>query len=122
MIAERIGFAPRGGLSAVERFMKAYFLIAKDVGDLTAIVCAELEARQAKRRPVLDRMLGRFRRRRGGASRAADFIVDNDRINVADEDAFAAIPSISSACSGSPTGTTCRSIPTPRAWRRAPCG
>ena len=37
--------------------MKAYFLIAKDVGDLTAIVCAELEARQAKRRPMLDRML-----------------------------------------------------------------
>ena len=31
--------------------MKAYFLIAKDVGDLTAIVCAELEARQAKSCP-----------------------------------------------------------------------
>ncbi|WP_238183807.1 nucleotidyltransferase domain-containing protein, partial [Methylobacterium trifolii] len=44
-IAERLGFGPRGGLSGVERFMKAYFLIAKDVGDLTAIVCAELEAR-----------------------------------------------------------------------------
>ena len=49
MIAERIGFKGRGGLSGVERFMKAYFRIAKDVGDLTAIVCAELEARQAKR-------------------------------------------------------------------------
>ena len=42
--------AGRGGLSGVERFMKHYFLVAKDVGDLTAIVCAELEARQAKRR------------------------------------------------------------------------
>ncbi|WP_230530260.1 [protein-PII] uridylyltransferase [Microvirga roseola] len=87
-IAERIGFSGRGGLSAVERFMKAYFRIAKDVGDLTAIVCAELEARQAKRRPVLDRMLGRFRRRRGGKLEAEDFIIDNDRINVRDEHAF----------------------------------
>ncbi|HEY8381375.1 MAG TPA: [protein-PII] uridylyltransferase [Microvirga sp.] len=88
LVAERIGFAGRGGLSSVERFMKAYFLIAKDVGDLTAIVCAELEARQAKRRPVLDRVLGRFRRRRGGALEAEDFIIDNNRINVRGDDAF----------------------------------
>jgi len=88
VIAERIGFAGRGGLSAVERFMKAYFRIAKDVGDLTAIVCAELEARQAKRRPVLDRMFGRFRRRRGGALEGEDFVIDNDRINVRSDQAF----------------------------------
>ena len=56
IIAERLGFSERGGLSAVERFMKAYFLIAKDVGDLTAIVCAAMEARQAKRIPMLDRL------------------------------------------------------------------
>ena len=30
--------------------MKHYFLIAKDVGDLTAILCAELEDSQAKSR------------------------------------------------------------------------
>src|SRR5215203_208177 len=87
-IAERLGFAPRGGLSAVERFMKAYFLIAKDVGDLTAIVCAELEARQAKHRPVLDRVLGRFRRRRAGSLEADDFVVENDRIGLKDDGAF----------------------------------
>ena len=87
-IAERIGFTGRSGLSGVERFMKAYFRVAKDVGDLTAIVCAELEARQAKRRPVLDRMFGRFRRRRGGAIAGEDFIIDNDRINVPSEHAF----------------------------------
>ena len=34
---------PRSGLRNVERFMKHYFLIAKDVGDLTAILCARLE-------------------------------------------------------------------------------
>jgi len=92
IIAERIGFAPRGGLSSVERFMKAYFLIAKDVGDLTAIVCAELEARQTKKRPMLDRMLGRFRRRRGGALAGNDFIIDNNRINVKSEEVFASDP------------------------------
>lgn len=91
-IAERIGFAPRGGLSAVERFMKAYFLIAKDVGDLTAIVCAELEARQTKRRPMLDRMFGRFRRRSGGALVSEGFIIDNNRLNVENEEAFARDP------------------------------
>ena len=91
-VAERVGLSPRAGLSPVERFMKAYFLTAKDVGDLTAIVCAELEARQAKRRPMLDRMLGRFRRRRGGALEADDFVIDNNRINVSDDDAFARDP------------------------------
>ena len=39
-IARKLGYAPRAGLTDVERFMKHYFLIAKDVGDLTAIVCA----------------------------------------------------------------------------------
>ncbi|WP_210497381.1 [protein-PII] uridylyltransferase [Microvirga antarctica] len=88
VIAERIGYKGRGGLSGVERFMKAYFRVAKDVGDLTAIVCAELEARQTKRRPVLNRLFGHFRRQRGGALVADDFIIDNNRINVVDDLAF----------------------------------
>ena len=37
--------------------MKHYFLIAKDVGDLTAILCAKLEDNQAKPMPVLSRMM-----------------------------------------------------------------
>src|SRR3954468_21300821 len=36
-LAERMGQARRGALSGVERFMKAYFRVAKEVGDLTAI-------------------------------------------------------------------------------------
>jgi [protein-PII] uridylyltransferase len=87
-VAERIGYGARGVLSPVERFMKAYFLVAKDVGDLTAIVCAALESRQAKNRPVLDRMLGRLKRRKGGTLEADDFTIDNDRITIVDEDAF----------------------------------
>ncbi|SFU61256.1 UTP--GlnB (protein PII) uridylyltransferase, GlnD [Methylobacterium sp. UNCCL125] len=88
-IAERFGYEPRGGLSGVERCMKAYFRIAKDVGDLTAIVCAELEARHAKRTPVLDRWIGRFRDRfRATAMEAEDFWIDHGRVNLRAEDAF----------------------------------
>ena len=39
-IAVRLGYTEHPGLQDVERFMKHYFLIAKDVGDLTAILCA----------------------------------------------------------------------------------
>lgn len=92
-IAERFGYEPRGGLSGVERFMKAYFLIAKEVGDLTAIVCAALEARHAKRTPVLDRWIGRFRDRfRATAIEAEDFIDDHGRINLRTADAFSRDP------------------------------
>jgi [protein-PII] uridylyltransferase len=87
-IARRLGYTPRAGLTDVERFMKHYFLIAKDVGDLTAIVCAALEERQAKPRPVLDRFVGRLRRRSSVIADAKDFKVDFDRISVVRSDAF----------------------------------
>ncbi len=40
--------------------MKHYFLVAKEVGDLTAIVCAALEEKQAKPRAIFERFLRRF--------------------------------------------------------------
>ncbi|MEM9221262.1 MAG: [protein-PII] uridylyltransferase [Pseudomonadota bacterium] len=43
-LAHRLGYSTRPGQSDVERFMKHYFLVAKDVGDLTRIFCAALEA------------------------------------------------------------------------------
>lgn len=88
-MAVRLGYTERPGLKDVERFMKHYFLIAKDVGDLTAIVCSELEDRNAKPMPVLNRMMARFRpRARRTFSESEDFVVDNNRINIADADAF----------------------------------
>ncbi|HET7022498.1 MAG TPA: [protein-PII] uridylyltransferase [Xanthobacteraceae bacterium] len=88
-IAVRLGYTEHPGLRDVERFMKHYFLIAKDVGDLTAILCAKLENRQAKAMPVLSRMMARFRPRpRHTLSETEDFIVDYNRINVADENVF----------------------------------
>src|SRR5580693_8933586 len=72
-IAERLGYAARAGQEDVERFMKHYFLVAKDVGDLTAIVCAALEARQAKPPQAFDRFLGRLRRRPRALENAIGF-------------------------------------------------
>jgi len=88
-IAVRLGYTARPGLRDVERFMKHYFLIAKDVGDLTAILCAGLEAKQAIGAPVLNRMVARLRpRRRRAPFVGHDFVVDNNRINVASASVF----------------------------------
>ena len=51
LVAARLGYTDRPGQSAVERFMKHYFLTARDVGELTRIVCAELEEAEAKEVP-----------------------------------------------------------------------
>ena len=51
-IAARMGYTNHGGATGVERFMKHYFLIAKDVGDLTRIFCSLLEE-QNKSKPKL---------------------------------------------------------------------
>src|SRR2546421_2751456 len=88
-IAVRLGYTQHPGLREVERFMKHYFLIAKDVGDLTAIVCGKLEDNQAKPMPVLSRMMARFRpRARHTLGETPDFIVDYNRITVTGEDVF----------------------------------
>ena len=89
-IAVRLGYTSHPGLQDVERFMKHYFLVAKEVGDLTAILCAKLENEQAKPVPVLSRMMARFRpstnRRR--VPESDDFIADNNRINLSAPDVF----------------------------------
>ena len=92
-IALRLGYTEHPGLRDVERFMKHYFLIAKDVGDLTAILCAKLEESQAKPMPVLSRMMARLRpRTRPALSESDDFVVENNRINVADQNVFSHDP------------------------------
>ena len=79
-IALRLGYLARGGQSEAERFMKHYFLVAKDVGDLTAIVCAALEDRQAKAAQRFDRFLSRLRRHPKAMADAPDFRIENQRI------------------------------------------
>ncbi len=87
IIAERLGYSARGGLSAVERFMKHYFLVAKDVGDLTNIVCAGLEEKQAKPRAKFNRFVGSLTRRRKPQN-LGDFSVEIDRITATSPDVF----------------------------------
>jgi len=91
-IAERLGYTSHPGMSGVERFMKHYFLIAKEVGDLTRIFCAALEEEQAKHVPGFNRIFQSFSRRRRKLAGTSDFIVDNHRINVADDEAFVRDP------------------------------
>src|SRR5581483_9462174 len=84
-IAVRLGYTEHPGLREVERFMKHYFLTAKQVGDLTAILCANLEDRQAKPAPVLSRVIARLRPARASRRQlgeTSDFFIDNNRINL----------------------------------------
>ena len=81
-IGRLLNYADRPGSLGVERFMKHYFLIAKDVGDLTRIFCSTLEESH-KRKPRLG-LLGRRARRR----EITGFIAEGGRLNVADENTF----------------------------------
>ncbi|HEX2148343.1 MAG TPA: [protein-PII] uridylyltransferase, partial [Pseudorhizobium sp.] len=87
-IAESFGYHTRPGLSAVERFMKHYFLVAKDVGDLTRIFCAALEDEQAKEAPGLKRVISRFTKRVHKIPGTVEFVQDRGRITLTDPDVF----------------------------------
>ena len=87
-LASRLGYQTHPGLHAVERFMKHYFLVAKTVGDLTRIVCAALEEREAKNAPRLNRLFRGLRTRQRKLAGSTDFIIDNNRITIADDKVF----------------------------------
>ncbi|MDO9125349.1 MAG: [protein-PII] uridylyltransferase, partial [Parvibaculum sp.] len=63
-MARRLGYQGHRGLIAVERFMKHYFLVAKDVGDLTRIFCAVLEEQEKKKKPSIGRFMQAMRRKK----------------------------------------------------------
>jgi [protein-PII] uridylyltransferase len=83
-LAERMGYTDHAGTSGVERFMKHYFLVAKDVGDLTRIFCAALEERHQRR--TLFRMPALFNRETEG------FRVNRNRLTVDSNSHFADHP------------------------------
>ena len=126
-IAVRLGYTAHPGQKDVERFMKHYFLIAKDVGDLTAILCAELEDSQTKGVPVLSRMMARLRPvKRRQLAETDDFIIDKNRIRLAQAECFQArpgqfdphLPSRAEAQSGVPPGRHAGDDALARAGRR----
>jgi len=91
-IACRLGYTQHPGQKDVERFMKHYFLVAKQVGDLTRIICAALEEAHAKPVPGLSRNFVDFESGKHEIEETRDFIIDNQRINIVDEGVFARSP------------------------------
>ncbi len=81
-VAGLMGYTDHAGARAVERFMKHYFLYAKEVGDLTRIFCAALED-QHKRRPRL-----RFPTFGLGRRVVDGFVIEKGRVRVEHEDLF----------------------------------
>ncbi|MBV8738974.1 MAG: [protein-PII] uridylyltransferase [Alphaproteobacteria bacterium] len=81
-IGQRMGYTDHAGSRGVERFMKHYFLIAKDVGDLTRIFCAILEADQQRKRRLSWVRWGIGRRGLEG------FVLDGERLTIPSEDFF----------------------------------
>ena len=81
-IGRRMGYADEERSRGVERFMKDYFLVAKDVGDLTRIFCAILEADQKRRRRLSWVRWGAGRRSLGG------FVLDGEWLTIPADDFF----------------------------------
>ena len=79
-IARRFGYVDKGERLGVERFMKRYFLVAKQVGTLTRILSARLEAARKKEGT------GTFRRMLAGDGRKEldrpGFITDHGRLSI----------------------------------------
>ena len=77
-LARRMGFAGDTVRERVERFMHAYFLVAKDVGGLTRIFCAALEEQNAKPRPQVTHLVSGFLK---PLTNSDDLFVENGRLN-----------------------------------------
>ena len=90
-IARRMGYGDRGDAPAVERFMRRYFLIAKEVGALTRVFSAKLEAEHLKTAPKgFSRFLpGRARPR---PLDQPGFLMDGRRLSVEGVETFEADP------------------------------
>ena len=88
-IAARMGYRDREGQQGVERFMKRYFLVAKDVGGLTRILAAKLEADHKKKPEGLRRFLPA---RPPQPLPEPGFMIDTGRISITDDTVMASDP------------------------------
>ncbi len=88
-MARRMSFEDKHGMTAVERFMKRYFLATKEVGSLTRILCAQLEAAEAKKPSGLMRFMP------PPSPKPLDdprFVLDGGRVSFADQAKFTEDP------------------------------
>ena len=81
-LAARMGYQDRKTGSAVERFMKHYFVVARDVGDLTRVICAVLENKHGKQARIT---LPSFNFRK---KHIEGFKLERGRLNVTGIDVF----------------------------------
>ena len=89
-VARLMGYGDADDTASAERFMRRYFLIAREVGVLTRIFCAKLEAEHAKAPQGLARLLPRRAPRRRELEHG--FIEEAGRLNVTGEAVFAEEP------------------------------
>lgn len=87
-VARRMGWRGRGDEPAVERFMRRYFLTARDVGALTRAMSATLEARQQKNTMSLSRLMPGRKKNLG----VPGFVEDGGRLSVTGPEVFAEDP------------------------------
>lgn len=81
-LAEKLGYKDRANTRGVERFMKHYYLTAKNVGDLTRNLCSVLEEQQKKNLARFSVLSGIFKRDVDG------FSLDAGRLGVKDSTTF----------------------------------
>lgn len=90
-LAQRLGFGARTDQPAVERFMRRYFLAARDVGVLTRVMMARLEADHTKRAATgISRFLPQTQKRE--AIEAPGFRIEGGRLQIESPDVLEADP------------------------------
>ena len=82
IVAKEMNYADRPNAAGVERFMKYYYRVAKDVGNLTRIFCAALEVEHQHHRTLRIPWIGQSNRKLDG------FVVARGRLNITTEDTF----------------------------------
>lgn len=87
-VARRMGWRGRGDEPAVERFMRRYFIVARDVGALTRAMSATLEARQQKKTLSLSRLIPGRKKNLG----VPGFIEEGGRLSVTGPEVFVEDP------------------------------
>ncbi|MCB9983239.1 MAG: [protein-PII] uridylyltransferase [Rhodospirillales bacterium] len=82
-LAKRLGYNDRNNARAVERFMKHYFLVTRDIGDLTRIICAAIEEDESAKTRLFP----------GSAQSYMGFEVRGNRLNFSPSQDIAGHPS-----------------------------
>ncbi|MBP2159836.1 MULTISPECIES: [protein-PII] uridylyltransferase [Asticcacaulis] len=90
-IARRMGFIDRQGEPNVERFMRRYFIVSKEVGALTRAFCTKLEAQDAKPLTRLSNMIQSGLMNLTKADHPG-FVVTSGRLSVNSPDIFQKSP------------------------------